>query len=129
MSSSVYPTGVTIFNPEKCWNGYTVFQAIQGQAKNIGATLIDMNGQVVNQWRGLEGIPNKMLPGGYIMGGTGERNPKYGSQDMLDLVLVDQSLAKDPSLVGGIFIIVRNDFNVVTFPLDHQTPGLIQTLG
>ncbi len=89
MTFNVYPTGVTIYNHEKCWNGYTVFQASMFQSKEVGAVLIDMNGNAVKQWKGLDGIPNKMLPGGYIMGSTGLRNPKYGSQDMLDLVQVD----------------------------------------
>ena len=48
-----------------------------------------MNGNVVNQWKGLDGMPNKMLPGGSVMGSTGCRNPKYGYQDILDLVEVD----------------------------------------
>jgi len=36
---SVYPTGTTIFYPEKYWNGFTLFQA-----KDTGAAIIDMNG-------------------------------------------------------------------------------------
>jgi len=55
----------------------------------VGAILIDMNSNVVNQWKGLDGIPNKMLPGGYIMGNTGTRNQKYGFQDQLDIAQVD----------------------------------------
>ncbi|QGP91384.1 Arylsulfotransferase (ASST) [Neomoorella glycerini] len=81
---SVYPTGVTIYNPEKCWNGYTVFQAAEQ-----GALVIDMNGAEVQLWKGLYGFPNKLLPGGYVLGHTGERNPFYGMQDMIDLVQVD----------------------------------------
>ncbi len=81
---SVYPTGTTIYDPEKCWNGYTIFEA-----KEVGATLIDMNGSEVQQWEGLHGFPNTMLPGGYVMGCTGERNPQYGMQDQLDVVQVD----------------------------------------
>lgn len=81
---SIYPTGVTIYNPEKCWNGYTILQA-----KDLGALLIDMNGTEVQLWKGLHGFPNKLLPGGYVFGSTGERNPKYGMQDMVDLVQVD----------------------------------------
>ena len=23
---TIYPTGVTVYNPEKCWNGFTIFQ-------------------------------------------------------------------------------------------------------
>lgn len=81
---TIYPTGATIYNPEKSWSGYTIFQA-----KSLGALLIDMNGREVKLWKGLHGFPNKILPGGYILGNTGERNRKYGYQDMLDLVQVD----------------------------------------
>jgi len=81
---SIYPTGATIYNPEKCFNGYTIFQA-----KEVGALLIDMNGTEVQLWKNLHGFPNKMLPGGYVMGHLGERNNKYGMQDQTDLVQVD----------------------------------------
>ncbi len=84
MSATIYPTGVTIYNPEKCWSGYTVFQAPE-----IGAMLIDMNGTEVKLWEDVHGFPNKILPGGYLMGSLGERNPKYGHQDLIDLVQID----------------------------------------
>ena len=48
-----------------------------------------MNGNEVNLWAGLGGFPNKILPGGYVMGTTGERGGKYAYQDQLDLVQVD----------------------------------------
>ena len=89
MPASVYPTGTTIFEPSNCWNGFTLFQASMFNGNEVGAVLIDMNGGVANQWKGLDGMPNKMLPGGYVMGNTGTRNPKYGFQDQLDLVQVD----------------------------------------
>ena len=78
---SVYPTGATIFDPDRCWNGYTIFPA-----KEVGAMLIDMNGGEAKLWKGLHGAPNKMLPGGYVLGSTGERNTAFGMQDHLDLV-------------------------------------------
>jgi hypothetical protein len=81
---SVYPTGATIYDPVKCWNGYTIFQA-----KEVGALLIDMNGTEVKLWKGLHGFPNKILPGGYVLGHTGERPNAYGMQDQIDLVQVD----------------------------------------
>lgn len=40
---SVHPTGTIVYKPEKCFNGYTLFPAFEH-----GATLIDMNGGVVN---------------------------------------------------------------------------------
>jgi hypothetical protein len=81
---TVYPTGTTIYNPEKCWNGYTVFQA-----KDLGATIIDMNGNIIRQVQRLHGFPNKLLPNGTLMGNTGRRDSKYGYQDMKSLVQVN----------------------------------------
>lgn len=81
---TIYPTGATLYNPKKAWSGYTIFQV-----KGLGALLINMNGKEVKLWKGLQGFPNKILPGGYVLGSTGERNPKYGMQDMTDLVQVD----------------------------------------
>jgi hypothetical protein len=81
---SIYPSGATVYNPKKCWNGYTIFQAME-----VGALLIDMNGTEVKLWKGLHGFPNKILPGGYVMGHTGERSNAFGLQDQIDLVQVD----------------------------------------
>jgi len=41
---TVYPIGTTIYDPDKCYSGYTVFPA------RPKAVLIDMNGNVVNEW-------------------------------------------------------------------------------
>ncbi|MDA8441252.1 MAG: aryl-sulfate sulfotransferase, partial [Peptococcaceae bacterium] len=80
----VHPTGVTIYNPEKCFNGYTIMAV-----KKLGCVLIDMNGNVVRVWQDLHGFPNKLLPGGYVLGSRGVRDPKFGYQDQIDLVQVD----------------------------------------
>jgi hypothetical protein len=37
----------------------------------------------------LGGFPNKILPGGYVLGTTGTRGGKYSYQDQLNLVQVD----------------------------------------
>ncbi|WP_255991663.1 aryl-sulfate sulfotransferase [Chitinolyticbacter albus] len=81
---TVYPTGATRYDPEAAWSGYTLFQAA-----DLGALLIDMNGREVKLWRGLQGFPNKLLPGGQVLGSTGRRDPQHGFQDQLDLVQVD----------------------------------------
>ena len=81
---TVYPSGTTIYDPEKCWGGYTIFQA-----KEVGAALIDMSGRVVQLWKGLHGFPNKLLPGGYVIGSTGERPKEFGYQDQRDIVQLD----------------------------------------
>lgn len=81
---TIYPTGATVYNPDKAWSGYTIFQAA-----DLGALLIDMSGREVHLWKGLRGFPNKLLPGGYVLGSTAERDPKHGFQDEADLVQVD----------------------------------------
>lgn len=59
---SIYPTGTTIYKPEKCFNGFTVLPAA-GQ----GVLLIDMNGKEVKLWKDVHGFPPKILKGGYLM--------------------------------------------------------------
>ena len=62
---SVYPTGTTIYNPDKAWNGYTIYPTPEAQ----GAVLIDMNGNLIRRFKEVPGSPVRLLPGGYIMGG------------------------------------------------------------
>lgn len=81
---TIYPSGTTILNKEKAFNGYTLFNA-----PGKGALLIDMNGREVHLWQGVNGFPNKLLPGGYLFGSHGLRSPKYGVQDQVDLVQFD----------------------------------------
>ncbi|MDR1913946.1 MAG: aryl-sulfate sulfotransferase, partial [Clostridiales bacterium] len=80
---TVFPTGTTIYKKEKACGGYTVFPSIHG------ALLIDMNGAELNRWAGLGGFPNKILPGGYVIGSSGVRSSKKAYQDQLDLIQAD----------------------------------------
>jgi hypothetical protein len=68
---TVYPTGATIYQPDRAWNGYTIFEARDGS----GAILIDMNGAEIRHWPEYLRGPIRILPGGHIMGGDGERVP------------------------------------------------------
>ncbi|MCR4394758.1 MAG: aryl-sulfate sulfotransferase [Dehalococcoidales bacterium] len=134
MAVSVYPTGTTIYYPEKCWNGFTVFQTDLNGGKNSSVVLIDMNGTPVNVWKHLDGMPNKMLPGGYVMGSTGVRNPKYGFQDMIDLVQVDwdgnitwkfnqYELIRDPSEKPVWMARQHHDYQREGNPVGYYVPG------
>lgn len=59
---TIYPRGTTIYDPEKCWNGYTVI-SMNGNNKEMGGSyLVDMNGNVVHEWRNLFGMPVKFSP-------------------------------------------------------------------
>lgn len=80
---SVFPHGVTIYNPEKCWNGYTIVPLI-----NDGVLLFDMNGHELRRWN-MHAMPPKLLPGGYVMGLSGYRHPDYGMQDGVNLLEID----------------------------------------
>ena len=51
---TVFPTGTTIYDPEKAWNGYTLYGI-----EEVGTVLIDMNGKVVKFWKEFQGFPNK----------------------------------------------------------------------
>ena len=48
---TVYPTGTTIYKPEKCFNGYTLYPSMK---PGVGAVLVDMNGNVVKSWPHIE---------------------------------------------------------------------------
>ena len=62
---TVFPTGVTIYNPEKAYNGYTLLCVLR--ATPHGLPLIDMNGNVVNKWMRVEGQPAQLLPNGNLL--------------------------------------------------------------
>jgi hypothetical protein len=135
MPARIYPTGVISFNPEKCWNGFTLFQASIFEGKEFGAFLIDMNGNIVNRWKGLEGFPNKMLPGGYIMGSTAMRDPRYGFQDMVDLVQADwdgnvvwkfnrYELISDPGGEPVWMARQHHDYQREGNPVGYYVPGM-----
>ena len=132
MPPTIYPTGTTIYKPEKCWNGYTILQPGDG-----GATLIDMNGNVVNQWRDLKGVPgpNKVFPGGYVMGSTGQRDRKFGFQDNIDLVQVDwdgnivwkfnkYELVRDPHRKATWMARQHHDYQREGNPVGYYVPGM-----
>lgn len=81
---SIFYTGVTKYDPQKCWNGFTVVPA-----RGYGAMLINMNGKVVHLWENLQGEPNRVLKGGYIMSSRGVRDKYISHQDRIDLIMAD----------------------------------------
>jgi len=125
---SVYPTGSTIYEPDHCFNGYTCFRSHEG------VVLVDMNGNVVHLRKGLEGFPAKPMPGGFVIGSTARRNPKYGYLDMEDLVMVDWhgnvvwKYAKYDRVKDGRktkwMARVHHDFQVAGNPVGYYVPGM-----
>ncbi len=81
---TIYPTGTTLYYPDKAWNGYTIFSTPEKQ----GAVLIDMNGNVVRHWKAVKGSPgpSRILPGGFLVGGSDRRKTH---QESFALIQVD----------------------------------------
>jgi hypothetical protein len=82
-SPSVYPTGTTIYDPAKAWNGYTVFDTPNQQ----GAVLIDMNGTLLRRWPEVAATPGpfRLLPGGDLVGGSSQRRPHQEAVALLQI--------------------------------------------
>lgn len=127
---SVHPMGTIVYKPDKCFNGYTLFQA-----NEHGATLIDMNGGVVNHWHNLEGFPNKLLPNGDVFGCRGQRNSTYGWQDYKDLVQVDwngrvrwefkkNQYIEDPDHAPEWMARQHHDYQREGNPVGYYVPGM-----
>jgi hypothetical protein len=79
---SVYPTGTTIYDPARAWNGYTIFRIPNSE----GDVLIDMNGRELRRWPDTSGYPARILPGGHLIASTGDRAPH---QELMALVQWD----------------------------------------
>src|SRR5687767_7053031 len=81
-TQSVYPTGTTIYNPERAWNGYTVLSPLQTPA----VIVIDMNGNIVKRWDGYNnsaGGPARLFPDGSVMSASGSRPPRQESLELI----------------------------------------------
>lgn len=82
---TVFPTGTTIYDPDKAWNGYTVLSTLDTSA----VLVIDMNGRPVKRWEGFNlsaGGPARVLPGGVLVAPKGALP---GHQESTALVAVD----------------------------------------
>ena len=107
---TVYPTGTTIYQPDKTWNGYTVFIALE----DIGAVVVDMNGNTVKLWTGYSGGaggPARLLPGGYVLAG-GPNRP--GHQESNALIQMDWD--------GNVVWQFDNTEQIETEDLDNTDP-------
>lgn len=112
--------GTTLYEPDRCWNGYTLLSSMAGyQADPNGpiynAMLIDMEGNLVHKWAFTQwGVPMKMLPGGYVMGGTAP--PDFeGHLTQLDW---------DGNKVWEVLIHVHHDHQREGNPVGYYVPGM-----
>lgn len=73
---TAYPTGTTIYDPSKAWNGFTVLSPLGTPA----VLVLDMNGRVVKRWEGFDlvsGGPARVLPGGIVIAPVGNAMPQH----------------------------------------------------
>lgn len=121
---TVFPHGTTIYNPEKCFNGYTVFGT---EVEDQGTVLINMNGDAVKQWMDIcqEEHPPKLLKGGYL---AGTRRPEpekkgriWGDEHSTDLVVIDW----DGKVVRNIPRAgMHHDYQFEGNPVGYHVPGM-----
>lgn len=128
---TVHPQGVTIYKPEKCYNGFTLFQAA-----GHGIMLINMNGKPVRLWRNMMGFPTKMLPGGQILAHTGQRDNSVTYQDDIDVCQVDwdgnivwkfdhnEFAENDPDSEPRWVLRQHHDFQREGNPVGYYVPGM-----
>ncbi|EFK11485.1 Tat pathway signal sequence domain protein [delta proteobacterium NaphS2] len=120
---TVFPHGTTIYKPDKCWNGYTVFGT---EVPDEGTVLIDMNGTVVKQWKDIcqAEHPPKMLRGGYL---AGTKRPKpdkkgrlWGDEHSTDWVVVDWDgkVVRKVDKAG-----MHHDYQFEGNPVGYHVPG------
>ena len=121
---TVFPHGVTIYKPEKCQSGFTVFGV---ETAGQGCVLIDMNGNVVKEWKNVSELehPTKILRGGYVMGATRQKpemkGRTYGDPMSADLSICDFNgkIVRNIPLAG-----MHHDFQVESSPCGYYTPDL-----
>jgi hypothetical protein len=128
-AQTVYPTGTTIYDPDRSWNGFTVLSPLGTQA----VLVIDMNGTVVKRWDGFNnsaGGPARVLPGGVVMSSTGARPPHqeslalvrrdFDGKELWTFSRAEQIASRD----GGMVWSARqhHDWQLESFPAGYYSP-------
>src|SRR5262245_6145539 len=82
-AQTVYPTGTTIYDPDRAWSGYAGLSPLQTQA----VLVIDMNGAAVRRWddcNNSAGGPARVLPRGFVVSASGARPPHQESLELIE---------------------------------------------
>lgn len=114
VAQTVYPTGTTIYDPDRAWNGYTVLSPLQTQA----VLVIDMNGTVVKRWEGFNnsaGGPARVMPDGSAIAPVGANPGHQESQE-----LVQRSFAGD--IMWRYAARQHHDWQRENFPAGYYSP-------
>lgn len=128
MINKVFYTGVTKYDPDRCFNGYTLIPA-----RGSGALLIDMNGKPLHLWEKLQGEPNKIIKGGKVFSSRGVRDKQVSHQDRIDLVEVDfegnilwsfdkNEFCEDPGIKPRYMLRQHHDYQIEGNPVGYYSP-------
>lgn len=126
---TVFPTGATVYDPDKCQNGYTVFGS-----QTRGTIVLDMNGKIVHLWKNFGGFPSRVIPGGHCFGIKRMRDRGSGYQDAMDLTEVDWSgnvewtydhnqLVTDEGIGEHYVARQHHDYQIEGSPVGYVSPG------
>jgi hypothetical protein len=110
--------GVTIYDPDRCWNGYTLLSSRRGHQPDPNgpaytAILVDMEGNLVKEWA-LTKEPHRMLPGGYITGSV----PKSDGGNVLTL------MDWDGNILWQVDRSLHHDYQTEGNPVGYYAPGM-----
>ena len=130
-AQSVYPTGTTIYDPNRAWGGYTVLSPLNTQA----VIVIDMNGNVVKQWDGYvnsAGGPARIFPDGVVMGANGTNPPHQESVELIQrdfeghvLWRFDHNEQIQTGQRGAVWSARQHhDWQREDFPAGYYSPGI-----
>ncbi len=130
--------GVTVYKKGRAWEGYTLLSSIRGHKSDkkppagvadlglCGVILIDMEGNIVNDWP-LLAVPAKMLPGGHILGMAitpANGPPVNGIQTLMQMDWYGNEVWRwsgPPGVIGGAR--VHHDFQREGNPVGYYVPG------
>ncbi|HLG55126.1 MAG TPA: aryl-sulfate sulfotransferase [Vicinamibacterales bacterium] len=129
-AQTVYPTGTTIYDPDRSWNGFTVLSPLGTPA----VLVIDMNGTVVKRWEDFNnsaGGPARVLPGGIVMAARGARPPYQESLELIRRDFAGKDLwqfsrgEQIATREGGMVWSARqhHDWQLESFPAGYYSPG------
>ena len=72
---TVYPTGTTIYKPDQSWNSYILVPRARHERPVV--YLMDMNGNVVHEWKNIKASRTRLLPNGNLLTYSGATILEY----------------------------------------------------
>jgi hypothetical protein len=100
-----WPVGVTVHNPEKAYNGFTIFTSLGGDGTHY---LIDMKGKTVHTWKMKTSHYGWLLPNGNLFSGEA-RNKGLGTAETNTPAVANVGVVYEADWDGKILREWKND--------------------